>query len=92
MMVRSACAKPEQKEKSKGNDKNASGAKEYCLTVEQELQQICGEVLKLLDEKLISTADTGESKVFYQKMKADYCRFFAEFRIGDARCYSGALP
>jgi 14-3-3 protein epsilon len=38
-----------------------------------------------LDDKLIKTADTGESKVFYQKMKADYYRYIAEFRSGDAK-------
>eukprot|EP00927_Polykrikos_kofoidii_P054978 TRINITY_DN492_c0_g1_i2.p1 TRINITY_DN492_c0_g1~~TRINITY_DN492_c0_g1_i2.p1 ORF type:complete len:242 (+),score=47.84 TRINITY_DN492_c0_g1_i2:73-798(+) len=75
----------EQKEQSKGNDENASWAKEYCLTVEQELQKICDDILKLLDDKLIKTADTGESKVFYQKMKADYYRYIAEFRSGDPK-------
>merc|ERR1712050_332189 len=28
---------------------------------------------------------TGESKVFYQKMKADYYRYIAEFSDGDAK-------
>ncbi|CAE7233006.1 ywhabb, partial [Symbiodinium sp. CCMP2456] len=30
-------------------------------------------------------ASSGESKVFYQKMKADYYRYIAEFRDGDAK-------
>merc|ERR1712039_753002 len=34
---------------------------------------------------LISKATTGESKVFYQKMKADYFRYIAEFTDGDAK-------
>merc|ERR1712070_444486 len=75
----------EQKEKSKGNDGNAKNAKEYCGKVEGELDKICNTILKLLDEKLISGASGGESKVFYQKMKADYYRYIAEYKDGDAK-------
>merc|ERR1711874_30173 len=75
----------EQKEKSKGNEENAKWAKEYCSKVEAELQKICDTILNLLDGKLIGTAGSGESKVFYQKMKADYYRYIAEFTIGAAK-------
>merc|ERR1711879_467934 len=75
----------EQKEKSKGNEDNAKFAKEYCGKVEGELQKICDTILGLLDGNLISKASTGESKVFYQKMKADYYRYIAEFSDGDAK-------
>merc|ERR1712190_39394 len=64
----------EQKENSKGNEENAKWAKEYCTKVETELQKICDTILGLLDRDLIGTASGGESKVFYQKMKADYFR------------------
>merc|ERR1712170_306835 len=69
----------EQKEKSKGNEENAKFAKEYCGKVEGELDKICNTILKLLDDNLIPKASNGESKVFYQKMKADYYRYIAEF-------------
>merc|ERR1712228_544054 len=69
----------EQKEKSKGNDENAKFAKEYCGKVEAELDKICKAILDLLKDKLIPKASGGESKVFYQKMKADYHRYIAEF-------------
>merc|ERR1711953_681845 len=75
----------EQKEKSKGNEDNAKFAKEYCGKVEAELQKICDTILGLLDANLIAKAATGESKVFYQKMKADYYRYIAEFTDGDAK-------
>merc|ERR1711933_114847 len=75
----------EQKEKSKGNEQQAGWAKEYCKKVETELQKICDTILGLLDGNLISKASTGESKVFYQKMKADYYRYIAEFSDGDAK-------
>jgi len=75
----------QQKETSKGNTDNAGYAKEYCTKVETELQGICDTILKLLDEKLIPKAEGGESKVFYQKMSADYYRYIAEFKDGDAK-------
>jgi 14-3-3 protein epsilon len=74
----------EQKETSKGNEENAKFAKEYCKKVEGELDDICKKILAVLDDSLIGKATTGESKVFYQKMKADYYRYIAEFRTGDA--------
>merc|ERR1712176_981862 len=73
------------KEKTKGNEENAKYAKEYCAKVEAELQKICDTILGLLDGNLISKASTGESKVFYQKMKADYYRYIAEFTAGDKK-------
>jgi 14-3-3 protein epsilon len=73
----------EQKEKSKGNEDNARYAKEYCSKVEAELSKICNTILELLDKTLVPAAATGESKVFYQKMKADYHRYIAEFSDGD---------
>jgi 14-3-3 protein epsilon len=72
----------EQKEKTKGNTENAGWAKEYCGKVEGELQKICDTILTLLDKGLIPKAGNGESKVFYQKMKADYYRYIAEFSEG----------
>merc|ERR1712151_894195 len=75
----------EQKEGSKGNEANAKWAKEYCGTVVKELQAICDQILGLLDGKLIPKASGGESKVFYQKMKADYYRYIAEFSDGDKK-------
>merc|ERR1712187_267926 len=72
-------------EKSKGNEENAKYAKEYCAEVEKELPKICDTILGLLDANLIPKASGGESKVFYQKMKADYYRYIAEFTDGDKK-------
>merc|ERR1712232_370948 len=73
------------KEKSKGNTDNADWATEYRTKVEAELDDICGKILALLDKNLIAKATSGESKVFYQKMKADYYRYIAEFPEGDKK-------
>merc|ERR1711904_564196 len=75
----------QQKEQSKGNTDNASYAKEYCGKVEGELDKICQTILGVLDGNLIPKASNGESKVFYQKMKADYYRYIAEFTDGDKK-------
>merc|ERR1712130_63851 len=66
-------------------EEQAKYAKEYCGKVEAELQKICDTILGLLDGNLIPKASSGESKVFYQKMKADYHRYIAEFSDGDAK-------
>mmetsp|Transcript_53778 Transcript_53778/g.173713 ORF Transcript_53778/g.173713 Transcript_53778/m.173713 type:complete len:194 (+) Transcript_53778:251-832(+) len=51
-------------------------------TVEQELDDLCKDILDILDKYLIGSASTGESKVFYMKMKGDYFRYSAEFKSG----------
>ena len=55
------------------------------MQVEKELSDICSSILGLLDEHLIPTASSGESKVFYLKMKGDYHRYLAEFKTGSDR-------
>ena len=53
--------------------------------MEKELSDICSSILQLLDDHLIPTASSGESKVFYLKMKGDYHRYLAEFKTGTDR-------
>ena len=55
--------------------------------VEDELQGICDTILALLDNKLITKASSGESKVFYQKMKADYYRRLWMIGSSNARVF-----
>ncbi|KAL8692157.1 MAG: hypothetical protein Q9224_004019 [Gallowayella concinna] len=75
----------EQKEESKGNESQAKLIHEYRQKIEAELAGICRDILEVLDKHLIQSAKTGESKVFYHKMKGDYHRYLAEFAIGDQR-------
>ena len=60
-------------------------AKEYREKVENELRDICNDVLRLLDDFLIPKASNAESKVFYLKMKGDYFRYLSEVASGDDR-------
>jgi len=73
----------EQKEENKGNQAHVTRIKEYRSKVEKELANICSDILSVLDDNLIPSATTGESKVFYYKMKGDYHRYLAEFATGD---------
>jgi len=75
----------EQKEDNKGNKDHVVKIKEYRSKVETELTSICHDILRLLDDFLIPSSSTGESKVFYYKMKGDYYRYMAEFATGDHR-------
>jgi len=75
----------EQKEESKGNDSHVSRIKEYRSKIESELQSICTDIISVLTDHLVPHAKSGESKVFYFKMKGDYHRYLAEFVGGDQR-------
>ena len=59
--------------------------REYKAKIEAELFEIYVGIVKLIDEKLVLATKNKDSKVFYLKMKGDYHRYLAEFKIGDDR-------
>jgi len=76
----------EQKETSKSNTEAAARAGQYRLKVEAELDDICQKILTLLKDDLIISDDTTpdgkeEAQVFYFKMKGDYHRYIAEYKV-----------
>ncbi|KAM9853760.1 tyrosine 3-monooxygenase/tryptophan 5-monooxygenase activation protein, epsilon polypeptide 1 [Aulostomus maculatus] len=75
----------EQKDENKVTEQKQQMTTEYRQTVEEELKTICGDILDTLEKHLIPSADAGESKVFYNKMKGDYHRYLAEFATGNSR-------
>jgi len=75
----------EQKEENKGNEGHVTKIKEYRARIETEISNICNDILTIMDRHLIPSATTGESKVFYFKMKGDYWRYLAEFATGAQR-------
>ena len=75
----------EQKEKSKENEANVQRIRNYGRKVEKELADICHDVLNVLDNHLIKSSTSDESKVFYYKMKGDYYRYMAEFSSEEGR-------
>jgi len=75
----------EAKEKEKGESERATYVAAYRVKVEKELETICAELLRLLDEFLLPKDGTTEGQVFYWKMAGDYYRYLAEFASGDDR-------
>merc|ERR1711935_823963 len=75
----------EQKEETKAAEDKLKMIKAYRSQVEKELRDICGDILQVLDKHLIPCSDTGESKVFYYKMKGNYHRYLAEFATANDR-------
>merc|ERR1712107_644134 len=73
------------KEESKSNERHVTLIKQYRSKIEEELNSVCDDVLALLDDHLIPSSVSGESKVFYYKMKGDYHRYLAEFATGTTR-------
>jgi len=74
----------EQKDSNKGNEREKI-VKQYKERIEQELEEICKDILETLQEHLVPSAKEGESKVFYKKMQGDYFRYLAEFASGAKR-------
>ncbi len=78
----------EHKEENKGSASDAQHLaliKEYKTKVEKELEEICRDILSLVDRYLLPFASSAESKVFYYKMKGDYYRYLSEFNSADDR-------
>jgi len=76
----------EEKEVERNENENkVSKVKDYREKIEGELTEICNDILGVLDEHLVPSATSSESKVFYLKMKGDYLRYMAEFSTGDVR-------
>ncbi|XP_031265045.1 14-3-3-like protein GF14 kappa isoform X1 [Pistacia vera] len=75
----------ELKEESRKNDDHVAMVKEYKSKLENELSGVCGTILKLLDSHLVPSATLSESKVFFLKMKGDYNRYLAEFKVNDEK-------
>jgi len=72
-------------QKTEGNERKQTMAREYREKVEKELDEICQDVLVLLDKHLVPKATNAESKVFYLKMKGDYYRYLAEVAAGSKK-------
>ena len=58
----------EQKAESNSDAKRLATIGQYREKIEHELLSICKEILALLDNSLIPSSSTDESKVFFQKM------------------------
>ncbi|KAK7594982.1 hypothetical protein V3481_005978 [Fusarium oxysporum f. sp. vasinfectum] len=72
-----------EKNEYKGSEKHLATIRGYRIKIENEIEEICRDVLDLLDQSLIPNASTGESMASYYKMKGDYSRYLTEFVSGE---------
>ena len=70
---------------SKGEPDKLQLISYYKKKIEQELVDICDEILKIISNELVPRSTSMEGKVFYYKMKGDYWRYLAEFATGAGR-------
>jgi 14-3-3 protein beta/theta/zeta len=82
---RSAWRVLQNQPKREGSALEREGVNEYKAKIEKELEDLCNEVIDLLDNHLVKHAVKSESKVFYLKMKGDYQRYLAEVATGETR-------
>lgn len=70
----------ENKEQSRRRLKQAELARGFRLTLEEEQNAICKEVIELIDSILANKENDLENKVFLHKMKGDYYRYMSEYQ------------
>ncbi|KAJ1642398.1 Growth-regulating factor 12 [Coemansia asiatica] len=75
----------ENKEQSRNNLAQVERIKGYRAVIESELHEVCDDILAVLKENLLMTAEEPESKIFYYKMEGDYYRYLAEFLQSEDR-------
>jgi len=69
----------------KGEPDKLTIIKDYKAKIEDELVEICNDILGIIDSDLIPNSTSEEAKVFYYKMKGDYHRYLSEFQTGATR-------
>lgn len=69
----------------KGDAEKMSIIRDFKAKIEEELVEICNDILGIIEDSLIPNSVSEEAKVFYYKMKGDYHRYLAEFQQGNSR-------
>lgn len=77
----------EQKEEGKGNENNVKLIRSYRHKVEDELANICQDILSVIENHLVPSSASGEATVFYYKMYILYT-----FTLVYIRLYVCILP
>jgi 14-3-3 protein epsilon len=77
--------KMEHKEETLGGEQHLAVLRTYRAKLEQEMANVCGDLLVLIDKYLIPTASSEESRAFFLKLKGDYYRYISEFLTAAAK-------
>ena len=75
----------EQKHKESGEDTDAGLVSDYRKQIEKEMDEVCDEVIEIINKNLVPQSQSAEGKVFYHKMAGDYFRYMCEYKTGDDR-------
>ncbi|KAJ3673744.1 hypothetical protein LUZ60_005736 [Juncus effusus] len=75
----------EQREETEKSERNSKRIKEYKLQIEEEISKISNEILSVIAIHLLPNSNSGESIVFFYKMKGDYYRYLSEFKEGNEK-------
>jgi 14-3-3 protein epsilon len=87
-------------EEGRGNTARVEQLHTYKGTILAELEKYCNELIGLVDTQLLPAAKSPESRVFYEKLKADYYRYVCESKPDGEKqepaqkarqCYENAL-
>ncbi|KAK8894015.1 hypothetical protein M9Y10_022447 [Tritrichomonas musculus] len=87
-------------EEGRGNTARVEQLNQYRATILAELEKYCNELIGLVDTQLLPAAKDAESRVFYEKLKADYYRYICESKPENEKtepankakqCYENAL-
>lgn len=57
----------------------------YRKEIEAELRIVCDDIVKVIEDCLLPSSLSLESRAYYLKLKGDYCRYVAEFETGAAQ-------
>lgn len=75
----------EEKETKKGDSYKIEILTSFKKRLEDELDDICNDIIGILDKDLITDNLAAQTKVFFLKMKADYYRYIAEYATGEKK-------
>lgn len=70
-------------EQNKKYESYSGNCAEYKTKIEDELNELCNDIIKAVEDRSLPKADSPESKTFYLKMIGDYYRYIAECVKGD---------
>ena len=56
----------------------------------KELDDLCMQLINMVDNKLLPVANNAATKVFYEKLKADYYRYSVEFKTEESERSKGS--
>lgn len=77
--------KYQEKQEENPDEMQGRVLQDYRERIEQEMTEVCGDLLGFIDKSLLPASTNEEAKAFYLKLKGDYYRYLCEFLAGPAK-------